>query len=244
MHSEMFNNLTLSGNQLADHLRNRFMGNIPNWVDIELELDSYTHRSLDEAQFKKEYSSLRVELINYLNSIDYKKYIKDSSAYNLLKDNIKPGDDFTIFDFNYTPTTKSILLELGISVKAFNLVKIHGDLDNKNIIFGIHDDAGDSELKVKIKKSFQENFEGARIIDIMNQSDHLFIFGHSLGKTDEMYFGPPFRLYTRGSKERDLSLYYYDDNGLDKLNTRINNLIGGNGFGFRKHTKVKRIKTK
>lgn len=246
--SDNFKKLLSDDSNLANHLKN--ISDKNDWVDIELELSTYSDKNHDFTLFKSEYRNLCSELTNYLNSLNFKVVDEKSEAYLFLTSNVLKGsdiDDFVIFDFNYTPTSRNILQKIGIPDEEIKkrLIKIHGTTDANNIIFGIHDQAGVSPIKNLIKKSTKPNFNESNINKIMEKCSEISIFGHSLGKTDEIYFKPIFYNYSVTSGDQiKLNLYHHGDDAHDSFYDRLADLTGNQIARFRKKINIKLKNTK
>lgn len=226
--SQVFKELLFDENKLATYLWNKHKD--VNWIDIEMELVTYANNvaNTELVSFKLEYKKLCGALVSYLLSLPLDQIERDSDAFSLLKNEI--GNlDFIIFDFNYTSTIKNILTELGLAPEEISnrVIKIHGTVAEKNIILGIHDNAGDLPAHVYIKKASQDSFSGTRIGigEIIEKCSELYIFGHSLGKTDEEYFKGTFNslAFSKGEVIQ-LKLYYHGDHSKDEFYSRLDDL--------------------
>lgn len=246
----LFPVLLQDNNSLAKYLYEKHKK--ANWIDIEKELVNYAQTVTDDNYnlFKSEYKDLKKCLMQYLSCLDFTKINKKSSAYLLIKDNIKDftENEFLILDFNYTPTLKNILVELGLNQESIDkhLIKMHGSLDKQDIILGIHDDAGKSNAQIFIKKSKNNSFrDDINLHYIMNNCENLFIFGHSLGKTDEIYFKKIFyRFSIDTGRQIKLNLYHHGEEAEEIFWQRIDDLVGSDITGFKKKIKVIPINTK
>ncbi len=235
--SDNFKELVNDGSYLAIHIEKIFSNSERLWVDIELEFISYLeNRGVGIINFKDEYIKLCSALTDYLKSIDFSKIDHNSAAYSMLKENIKKGDPFIVFDFNYTPTAETILREIGIPEEDISsrLKKMHGTIKKNDIIFGIQDNVEFSQEKRFIKKSHKDNYLGHEGIEdaFKRTGREMFIFGHSLGKTDEMYFAGAFSYFTyndikRTAGKMSLNLYYHKEESKEILKDRIDELSNG-----------------
>ncbi len=249
--SDNFKELVNDGSYLAIYIQKKFLNNESLWVDIELEFITYLEQEGKGVfNFKAEYIKLCSALTDYLNSIDFSKIDRNSAAYSMLKENIKKGDPFVIFDFNYTPTAEMILRELKISDEDINsrLKKVHGTIKKNDIIFGIQDNVKFSPEKRFIKKSHKDNYLGHKDLEdaFKNTGREMFIFGHSLGKTDEMYYADAFLHCvhtTRSAGRMPLNLYYHNEESKEILKDKIDELSGGNVSKLKINFEIKYLPT-
>lgn len=240
--SHVFKELLSDENKLATYLRDKH--DDVNWIDIELELVTYASNvaNTELGLFKLEYKNLCKALVSYLLSLPLDQIERDSDAFSLLKNEI--GNlDFIIFDFNYTSTIKNILTELGIASEEINnrVIKMHGTIAERDIILGIHDNTGKLPASVYVKKSSQDNFNSTRIRigGIIKKCSELYIFGHSLGKTDEGYFKDTFKslAFSEGEVIK-LKLYHHGDHAKDEFYVRLNDLTASNANTFKERVSI------
>jgi hypothetical protein len=258
--SEQFKNL-LPQNEIAKQLKNNH--ELHNWIDIENEFQKYSdnfnanisrgiHASeLPKREKVKEWHSKIVKaLIDYLNTIDYTKYERNSEAFKLLQklasDTINP--DFfpnplvlNIFDFNYTPSVSLILKELGYGSKIRH-VKVHGSLEDSNIVFGVSDDCDIYTEHNFLRKSATKNYPAA---DFTGMRGKIHIFGHSLGNMDYDYFKDFFtKVVYPGLNfgDSEFNIYYYKgDNDRDAINDRLFDLTDKRLAVFKKNIRFNEI---
>lgn len=237
--SWQFNELVIKENSIAVELKNKF--SVAKWVDIELELAKIPEQYHDDSysKFRTEYLELCNALEQYLCSLDYERYDKNSKAYKFISTIIQESSskNFIIFDFNYTPTLKNILFEYGIDPNG-KIIKVHGDLQSK-IIFGIHDNAGSRQMHVLMKKTAKEKFKHINLDQHFRSSNIFYFFGYSFGKTDEMYFKDMFVRASNGITDSlSVNIYHYGEEGREEVTYRINDLVGNNLAGFRKQIEI------
>lgn len=229
-------------NKLFSFLYNQ--KHLNNWIDIEKELKNYSKiarkNDLNSEEFKKEFSLLIDTLGAYLKSLDCQKIIKDSHAYNLLLSVI--DEDFIIFDFNYTDTTREILKELNFSDKDIDirLKKMHGSLTNNNIVIGVEDkkpgiDKGDHILDEHyfLYKSHPRHYKAENLHPYLINSVKIYFFGHSLGETDHMYFEDFFNEAAQVNHRKNILLHFYSEDGYDSLMQQVRQLANGQIKRFR-----------
>lgn len=98
--------------------------------------------------------------MKYLDRFDYSIIDQKSLAYNLINSIVETN--FLILDFNYTKSANIILNQFGFSESEINqrIIKVHGSLEDRKIIFGVEDSAN-----IKIEHVFLKRL----IILILNQ---------------------------------------------------------------------------
>lgn len=235
----------LSENSLAYHLKEKH--ELVNWIDIENELTDYSLKrvSPNEAHIlKKEFSDISNALMNYLKSINYCNIHKEKESYKLIAKIIE--EDFLIIDFNYTNTIKEILKNLGISDNQITerLIKIHGSLDEGDIVFGIEDAARIREEFVFLFKAYSKQFKGISFDEQLTRAEELYVFGHSLGQTDHMYFDNFFTVSSmihNIDSGKKIYLYYYGDDGYHQLHKQLYKLTNKKLSGFKQVNDLEQI---
>ncbi|MFR8357317.1 MAG: AbiH family protein [Parabacteroides sp.] len=88
-----------------------------------------------------------------------------------------------------------MLLQQRFYIQKKEIIKVHGSIENKNIIFGVEDKANIKKEHIFLKKSYNINFTPIDISNYLEISDSIIFFGHSLGETDHTYFRDFFFLY-------------------------------------------------
>lgn len=241
--SKQFNDLLQRGNKLAVHLKDKY--DLQNWIDIENELKAYSDTE-DDPDFKINFETLRFQLINYLNNLDYRNLKTHGSAYNLLSEIAKNCHNYIILDFNYTKSIEYILRSKYIDEETIDscLVKVHGEASNNDIIFGIEDGLQIKKEHVFLRKAYPLYYKGLNLPKIFEQSDRIIIFGHSLGETDHTYFHNLFRdccMEKYGEKEinKEFQIFYYKETGYDSLMQQIDYLTNFSLAAFRQHNTIR-----
>jgi Bacteriophage abortive infection AbiH len=222
---------------LPEYLKNKIKH---EWIDIEREMELHAHNSLrhDKIQnaFKKEYVELSGALKSYIGGLDFSTFNKESAAYVLMgRIAGLPMHSINIFNFNYSNLLDSIRKSFpGQVLNNFKpeIWNIHGTYDS-DIIFGVHDHAIPHENLDLIKftfivKSLQKGYDPRNILKTLKESKMLIIFGHSLGETDHSYFLDFFQ----NSSNKIIKIFYYGDEGLDKLRQQIHKLTHGQPSSF------------
>ena len=233
-----------NNNILAQDLSNSFTSNL--WIDVENELKTHCKNYPNPIQFKEHFTDLKVALMTYLRTIDTTKIIEDSHAYRLLQ-RIQ-GTTFLILDFNYTDTTEYILRKLNVddSVIKRSLIKVHGSLANKDIIFGLEDSAPIDLLNhIYLKKSSAINFVGIDINNSLQSHTQVHLFGHSLGETDRTYFNNFFTssldyrpITMSDPRQRQLFIYHFGEDGWYNLARQIDAMTEQRLNIFRTHVNL------
>lgn len=195
------------------------------WSNLEEKLGDYTSLigidGYDLEEFLEEKCDLDSKLSDYLvkeqervdwnnkaNLVEVKEYFDKyiSEYYNHLNlvDRSKVTNVYDntrifykIISFNYT---NSILKCREQTNHPLDIVYVHGDLENRNIILGVNDteqiynqDYRDNEeLQVEMCKLRINNFEGENTINkietIMFNSKIICVFGMSIGRTDKHWW--------------------------------------------------------
>lgn len=235
--SEQFLKLKNLGSGLANHLHAQH--DLNNWIDIENELAKCSRNNLENLE--QEYDDICSALMDYLEGIEYPRdYWPTTRAYDLFEH--YKDDEFVVIDFNYTPTTRLLLKHFGKSDEQIDqiLIKIHGSVAKRDIIFGVEDSANIKRQHVFLKKSFSKNFNPRDFKKMLEDAESIAFFGHSLGVTDFMYFKDFFALATYNHKRKDLILFHYGKQGyldlfmqLDEMtNKRLSALKQSNTVTF------------
>lgn len=239
--SNYFTSLFYTDNSLAFYLYGQ--QEINNWFDIEKELTNYSMQTNeDKSKVKNDFKELKNALIDYLNEAQEKEINEDSKAFEMIKNEISDTD--MIYNFNYTNTIFKIAQILEISNIEFKHSYVHGSIENKNIIFGVEDDARINDNHIFLKKSSNPNFAESNIIRVLNNSGekiNLVIFGHSLGITDSSYFSSYFARHTHGSNHAKMKLYYFGEEAYYDMMYIIDKYTGHNLTNFKHYNDLEFI---
>lgn len=250
VNSVQFDHIVLNGNYLAKYLKDKH--DLQKWIDIENELKNYSNRTSGFTKesfenFETDFNSLSLSLKTYLSGIKYNDLNKDSHAYKLL-DFLK-DKDLLILDYNYTKTAKSILSEFGWSESDLNkrIIKVHGSIDEDEIIFGVEDKAKIRKEHVFLRKAYSKHFKAIDTNDILKKCKYVFIFGHSLGMTDHMYFDDFFREmampFSKG-KGKAIYVFHYGKKGYLELFIQLDELTLNSLSIFKQNNHFEMIDTK
>jgi hypothetical protein len=243
--SEEFLNICLgaSQNRLADFLASKRF--INKWIDVEIELKNYSKKETLQIRLEKygeDFKELKKTLKEYLQSINNNlTFNKNSDAYKVVK-NIT-SEDYLIIDFNYTDTTYKIVEDIHGTLQPYgeNVIKIHSDLQN-DLIFGVEDAAEIDDTFYFLRKSYNKNFIGVNVNDILRDAKQILFFGYSLGETDHMYFEDFFKnISTLNSSDagKKITFFFHGDDGYDQLHHNLFKLTGKNYRLFRTQNEVK-----
>ena len=83
-------------------------------------------------------------------------------------------------------------------------------------------------------------FKAINIKNNLENMSYLYIFGHSLGETDHMYFKDFFLTYSQPynyDKGKELVLFYYGNDGYKQLLMQIDSLTNNNLTIFKQNNK-------
>ena len=223
MSSDFFKRNLCSGNELFDYLDSKT--SIENWIDIEKELSVASKTGISSySSFFKEYKLLCSELINYLSTVDVSSLNRESEAYKFLERSF--NENTLILNFNYTDSVKSILRGSGFSESLIsrNVKHVHGSIEGGDIIFGVDDNSRIDPDHTFLYKSTSNIYDGRICRASLKEFNDLFIFGHSLGESDHMYFDFFHDLCIFEDFEKKVTLFYYKDEGKHMLYKQLHAL--------------------
>jgi len=220
LESQQFDELLDDVNSVAIYLRDK--KNLKKWIDIENELKNYSIEDLP--RFQEDFNELSDSLVSYLDTLDYNNTNSSCHAIKLLSE---ISNDFSvlIIDYNYTSTISMLLKRFDIDLKdskcKIEHIKIHGSVDEGNIIFGVEDKANILSKHIFLKKSVNKNFNPTDFSEALKNSKNVVFFGHSLGETDHMYFDNFFQTAALLSKTRKIVIFYYGDKNYYEINSQL-----------------------
>ena len=198
------------------------------------------------------------DLTNVLEENKALKIVKDmvddfEKNANTSEGLISSNDRFKIISFNYTNSLLELLeiesrrrwgVSNGVGKKWQNnfeklkesIVTIHGSLIANNIIVGI-EDVKDTIPKetYQVRKSLHVDYSSFSLEQLKTASK-VVIFGHSLGKSDQMYFKRLFDLWHNNSNKDRRRIEIYFKQGFENriyFNNRILELIDYESSRFR-----------
>lgn len=235
--SNFFQELTTK-NMLCGYLNNRH--GLKNWIDIENELKIYSNE-IDDEDFEDNYNELCDSLMNYLDSLDYELINTSSKAYQVLE---KIKDlDFLIIDFNYTLSTEILLKKFGLNDEKIKerLIKIHGTVKERKIIFGVEDKARIDRSHVFLKKSFNSNFTPIHFKTVFDNASNIVFFGHSLGETDHMYFHIFLSELAIIQHNKNIYIHHFGKKAYTEIFMQLDTLTNNSLSGFRQNNTFKTI---
>lgn len=215
----------INSNEFCKHLQVQL--GLQNWIDIENELKIYSLKVINNDEtnnkFEKEFVEVSNALMEYLATIDLKKYDVNSYAFKLI-DEIK-NKNVEVIDFNYTDSILSIFedisLENPVFFKSENQQKIHGTLYEKNIIFGVEDKAQINSEHIFLKKSYNKTFGKYNPSVILNSATEIIFFGLSIGETDHMYFNNFFNTIAINQCNKKIRFYHYGNQDYKSLHKNL-----------------------
>jgi hypothetical protein len=250
LNSTQFLSLHNNNNSIALHLNEKHESG--NWVDIEVELASFSSslihdNRIPKVEFSKHYSLLVNAIKEYLNSLDYSLIDKNSHAYKLIDNLTKQSAHLKIINFNYTNTIKAIIdacHDPNVTRCSPNIINIHGSLHDQ-IVFGIEDNAYfyRDQHSFLLKSYYVDSgtLQQAEIPPVTDNYD-IHIFGCSLGVSDYMYFSDFFKnAAIQNISTITMYLYYYGENSRDELYSRLLCLTEQNITHFKKVINLKEI---
>lgn len=250
--SKFFERLISDTNDLAKHLKS--INELNNWIDIEEELKKYSLVSKDPKKFLADYKALCNCLLEYIGSINCDNINKDSTAFKLINDILK-ADNVLIIDFNYTNSLNQIITKAigstAIKDEKIEHIKIHGGIDEGNIIFGVEDGARINKEHIFLKKSSNKIFNPIDFSSAIEKCDSLVFFGHSLGATDHMYFDDyfpnaviNFSTPRVGSEKQNIILFHYGEDNYYSLIAELDILTRQNLKNLKEINNFKMIEVK
>ena len=225
LESQYFSSLMNDNNSLALYLNEK--NNLSNWVDIENEITNYSIEiihlqlakkiNLTTLDIKNHFKFLKNSLMEHLLEVQEQKLDEDSKAFQMIKQEIETTD--RIYNFNYTNSIFRIgnLLDIPIYEIENKHTYVHGSIENKDIIFGVEDDAEISSEHIFFKKAYNLNFGKSDIGENLNHINDSILFGHSLGITDSSYFKDYISHLGHSGSGKLLNFYYYQEDGYDEL---------------------------
>jgi Bacteriophage abortive infection AbiH len=219
---------------LFQYLKN--VSETSRWIDIEFQLSVYSSKYLPTklgnggGDFLSEYKVLKESLMEYILSIDM-QIDEESCAYKMVKNHYKP-EESKVVSFNYTNSFDVILDRIvtnSINISASETRFVHGEAKKGNIIFGVDDSAAIQDSDSFLYKSTSEHYNGREIVKFLQDSDEIYIFGHSLGESDHMYFKQFLaRCWTGGLINKKIVFYPYGEQGHIDLHKQLHILTQHN----------------
>ena len=234
--SSCLDELCKKDNYLANHLRE--VHDVKNWIDVEEELKNYSNTTNNPKTFLRDYKALCISLLTYLRTIKYDSLNIESQAYKLIGIILK-AKDVLIIDFNYTSTLQNLIKifvnDPTIEQQNFEHIKIHGGIEEGDIIFGVEDNARIKKEHIFLKKSANKIFKPINFNLALEKCDRLVFFGHSLGATDHMYFKDYFtnaiayQVTPRiGLAKQNIILFHYEEENYYRLMSELDTLTYNN----------------
>ena len=160
---------------------------------------------------RKAFGLIKEGLCNYLSSLDDENLKSASMAralIEIIKRSVSQGNLINIYSFNYTTTLSQYNQSLAKAVKY-----VHDSCESSNIIIGTGDDLDISNDYDFLLKTFDASYNPPALVEDLLDSDEIIIFGHSIGKNDQMYFKAFFKQqvdYSRPNR-KDITIFTRDD---------------------------------
>jgi hypothetical protein len=215
---------------------------LQNWIDVEAELAGYASTYSNRPTLRDEFDELRNALMSYIASVQDSKTRNTAPALDFIR-TIANSVDPLVFNFNYTNTTRRLLLEFGIAEDQLsqNLRSVHGTCQEKNIVFGIDDQASIPEEHVYLFKSSSQNFSGRSFTKTLQAAAEIHFFGHSLGHPDHMYFRRFFGYVASVECQQTITFHYYGEQGRLDLHRQLRALTGNRVADLRSNANVRLV---
>lgn len=215
---------------------------IHGWVDLEEALADFSCIKHDIDLFN-DYDKLRNALKLYISNIEC-KYSEESMAVSLIKDKFTPGDQIHVF--NYTKTVHHAFSKISPHKPDGYVHYVHGSIEQDNIIIGIDEGQKYSNRHAFLLKSAHDNFNARNIRSDLVGAREVYWFGHSLGKSDGIYFKDFFNGLIDGRIQGDktLVIYHYGSAEKLKLISRIADLCGGRLNDLKFHNNLEFVNSK
>lgn len=231
--SSHFSKLVESGNVMAKYFNDK--NKLNNWVDIEKEITNFSNIVQEEnLKLREDFDAIKNALMNYLKEAQSKELNYDSKAYKMIKEEILTID--RILNFNYTDTIFRIADMLKINNLEDKHCYIHGSISEKEIVFGVEDDARVREGHIFFKKASYKNYGKHDVNSYLKKENEIIVFGHSLGITDSAYFKEYInhRSHVHNNGEYlNFTFYYYGESGWYEMIDIIDKYSFHNLTGFR-----------
>jgi hypothetical protein len=215
----------IKNNQLCEHLIKKLQ--LQNWIDIEKELKLYSV-TLGEtlSNFEQEFSELCNALVAYLKRIEADPINTDTHAFLVFKKLLSSTTGLKVINFNYTNTVEKTYKDLKkTEISRDGLIKIHGSINENNIIFGVEDNANIHKEHIFIRKAYAQNYGKRSIEEELLSSQNITFFGLSLGESDHSHFKKLFMQCCLDEyRRRIFTFYYFGKEGYKNLMMQIESL--------------------
>lgn len=195
---------------IFEHFKNIL--SIQNWIDLEMEIGKLAGRNMaifnkDTGRHEKSlayssdfmmssYNLLRDCLNEYISGLKSNDNNPNNYALQILSIlATNKYENVRIVTFNYTDLKETTKLDIKVPI-----YHIHGQISkgpNTNIILGVQDNVEVDKSFSYVIKSHSPFYHSSHIIDMLEESDEVIFFGHSLGETDYPYFSDFFQMQCR-----------------------------------------------
>lgn len=243
--SKELKTLAEKGNSLCKHILENVHGGL--WKDLECGLYNYSRmltqkdkegNLMSAKRFKSEFFSLKESLFYYLENEQNNRNVSNNPGRRVeLLYNEWGKLDYKIVSFNYTFTVANYTVPPD-SYKGdldfdFNkLIYQHGSIKSvdrvgnntiDSIVLGIDDTQEVEESHSFLYKSHQNPFDLHSLIELMDISDIIIVYGCSMGPSDDFYF----RNLFNDRKDKLFIIYGYGDGKLEELKGIVHKYTGG-----------------
>ena len=124
---------------------------------------------------------------------------------------------YTCYNFNYT-NINGFAKELGCR-NNLNVKYIHGNLQDKNVIFGVGEDQLVNSYDFLQKKN--QGAKGMLFQEELYKADEVIIFGLAFGRNDIHYFIDFFKSIQSGRINPKITIYTYNEQEKENIKHRL-----------------------
>lgn len=226
---------------------------LKNWIDVEMELKEYASKqrveyhndnggliniqNASDNQIKMSFNILCLDLLNYLNSLDYSSVNMSVPSLQLLQTVLAKKSNGVV-SFNYTDILRLISKPRG------SIDYMHGNI-NEGIILGFQrfeNMAPGYEYMIKAENPL---YKSRHLYTKMIEADEVIIYGHSLGETDHCYFKPFFEAQTQinATLPHRLTIFTLNGESRNAIIKQMVSLSDGKYLLFQDNTNIEVIET-
>lgn len=241
---------------------NESIDQVNTWFDLEELLASYASKDTELSEdkiskAKEDFLRLTNALMLYLEKQEDLFVQHMNSAINGHARRMQPAHYLlnyflrkpirSIYTFNYTNAyriARQLILNFDDSIKH-----VHGSIRDGNIILGTGDQRNLKDEFFEFHKSASPIFQSNNLVEDLNDSDEVYIFGHSLGKNDHDYFSDFFKTACK-SVHRPFApgkikvrIFTYDDQSEIAIKKELMTLTEKHLVGLYAHCDFKILKT-
>lgn len=201
------------------------------WVDLEMLLLSYANSRFEFLNFNN-LNEVRDELAKFLLEEQRRLVIRKSNPVHFLNKTTTTVN--SVINLNYTNSIDALIGSSFVIRKGHFIseVKIHGSLNNNNLILGFDQSAKIHSDYSQFKKSFFENYNPIDFIRLLSSIENVYLYGVSMGESDDFFFNNLFqRIEAIGGKKVFIS--YHGQEGKTRLNGRLDVFLSGRMAQFK-----------